>query len=72
MATISWARLRARPLSAGTAARVLAHCFAALLEWDRRIRQRRHLQDLDDRALADLGLSRADILREAEKRFWQV
>jgi uncharacterized protein YjiS (DUF1127 family) len=42
-----------------------------LLEWDRRLRQRRHLHELDDRALADLGLSRADIAREAEKRFWQ-
>jgi uncharacterized protein YjiS (DUF1127 family) len=51
--------------------RLLAICFAALLEWDRRIRQRRHLRELDDRALADLGLARADIAREVEKRFWQ-
>jgi uncharacterized protein YjiS (DUF1127 family) len=29
------------------------------------------LRALDDRALADLGLTRGDILREVEKHFWQ-
>jgi uncharacterized protein YjiS (DUF1127 family) len=40
-------------------------------EWHRRSREREQLRALDDRALADLGLTRADILREVDKRFWQ-
>lgn len=63
--------MRAQPLPAGLPSRLLARCFAVFLEWDRRARQRRHLHDLDDRALADLGLTRADIVREVDKSFWQ-
>jgi len=36
-----------------------------------RARQRRSLADLDDRRLRDLGLSRADVEREAAKPFWR-
>jgi uncharacterized protein YjiS (DUF1127 family) len=35
-----------------------------------RQRQRRRLAELDDRALADIGLSRAEARFEAEKPFW--
>ena len=42
-----------------------------LLVWQERIRQRRHLDSLDDRLLKDVGLSRADIAREVDKPFWQ-
>ncbi|KUM43189.1 DUF1127 domain-containing protein [Pseudomonas sp. EpS/L25] len=34
-------------------------------------RQRRALYRLDDTALSDLGLSRADAWQEADKPFWQ-
>jgi uncharacterized protein YjiS (DUF1127 family) len=34
--------------------------------------QRRHLQDLDDRMLSDMGLTRADVNHEAGKPFWRV
>ena len=42
-----------------------------LLLWHERARQRRHLQDLSDRMLRDIGLSRADVLAEAYKPFWR-
>jgi uncharacterized protein YjiS (DUF1127 family) len=71
MATISPTRMHGRPLSAGFGVGLLGRCFGALLEWDRRARERGHLLTLDDRALADLGLTRGDILREVEKHFWQ-
>lgn len=41
------------------------------LEWHERSRQRQTLEMLDDYALKDIGLTRADVFREAHKRFWQ-
>ena len=38
--------------------------------WDR-ARQRHHLLQLDDRLLKDVGLTRADVEREAAKPFWK-
>ena len=58
-------------LPAGLGAKLLGQCLANLLEWSRRSRERAQLRALDDRALADLGLIRADILREVDKHFWQ-
>jgi uncharacterized protein YjiS (DUF1127 family) len=58
-------------LPAGLGAKLLGWCFGNLGEWHRRSRERGQLRALDDRALADLGLTRADILREVDKRFWQ-
>jgi uncharacterized protein YjiS (DUF1127 family) len=42
-----------------------------LLLWHERARQRRHLQDLSDHMLRDIGLSRADVLAETDKPFWR-
>jgi uncharacterized protein YjiS (DUF1127 family) len=39
--------------------------------WIERARQRRHLADLSDRSLKDIGISRCDALREASKPFWR-
>jgi len=36
-----------------------------------RSRQRRVLETLDDGMLRDLGLSRSDVIREADKPFWR-
>jgi uncharacterized protein YjiS (DUF1127 family) len=44
----------------------------ALLEWRELARQRRRLLALDDRMLKDIGLSRADAVREAARPFWDV
>jgi uncharacterized protein YjiS (DUF1127 family) len=41
-----------------------------LLFWHERARQRRHLQSLSDHMLRDIGLTRADVLAEADKPFW--
>jgi uncharacterized protein YjiS (DUF1127 family) len=35
-------------------------------------RQRRQLLTLDDRTLRDIGLSHADVHREAARRFWDI
>jgi uncharacterized protein YjiS (DUF1127 family) len=43
-----------------------------LVTWLERDGQRRALLKLDDRMLGDIGLSRADVEREAEKPFWRL
>ena len=42
-----------------------------LLWWMDLARQRRQLQRLDDHMLRDLGISRAEVEREAGKPFWR-
>ena len=49
----------------------LGRIVDALLEWQRRQRDRAALSALDDRMLSDIGLSRADVEAEISKRFWQ-
>ena len=39
--------------------------------WLNRHQSRRDLSELDDRLLADVGISREDALREAGKPFWR-
>ena len=39
--------------------------------WQKRHTERRHLSQLSDRFLIDIGLDRADIVREASKPFWR-
>lgn len=41
-----------------------------LRRWQQLARERRQLAMLDDVALKDLGLSRADVMRESERPFW--
>jgi len=42
-----------------------------LLTWLERVRQRRHLGQLSDHMLKDIGLSRADVESETAKPFWR-
>jgi uncharacterized protein YjiS (DUF1127 family) len=42
-----------------------------LLQLHERVRQRQALMALDDRLLKDIGVSRADAEREANKPFWR-
>lgn len=51
--------------------RWLACALALALRWIDRARQRRLLAELDDRLLADIGITREDALREARKPFWR-
>ncbi|HSE79658.1 MAG TPA: DUF1127 domain-containing protein [Alphaproteobacteria bacterium] len=45
---------------------------AAMLACQERARYRRELAELDDRTLADVGLTRADIDQQVARRFWIV
>jgi uncharacterized protein YjiS (DUF1127 family) len=45
---------------------------ATVVVWRERRRTRRHFATLDDRALADVGLTRAQQRSEYAKSFWQL
>lgn len=42
-----------------------------LLLWAERSTQRRHLAELNDHMLRDIGLTRADAMAETTKPFWR-
>lgn len=48
----------------------LAGVYRTLRRWRQLARERGQLARLNDAALKDLGLSRADALQEAERPFW--
>ncbi len=50
----------------------LAQLGETLHVWRERQRQRRELAQWTDRDLHDVGLSRSDIVHEAEKPFWRA
>lgn len=56
-----------RHLSLSALARKLGQ---QLKRWYQLAEQRRRLASLDGAALKDLGLSRADVLQESERPFW--
>ncbi|HWV10397.1 MAG TPA: DUF1127 domain-containing protein [Pseudomonas sp.] len=41
-----------------------------LMRWQQLMKERRQLASLSDGALKDMGLSRADVLQESERPFW--
>ena len=66
MGTISLGRMLIRPMS-----RIGTRSLEFLLEVWALDRERRALQAMDDAALKDMGLSRADIEGELAKPFWR-
>lgn len=44
---------------------------AQLSLWWRRARERRELLQMSEHDLRDIGLTRVDVIREAEKPFWR-
>ena len=50
--------------------RILQRIGNTLMRWDQLSQQRRQLREMDDRLLADIGLSQADVERIANRRFW--
>lgn len=48
-----------------------AAAYGVLREWGKRRATRRHLSELDDRQLADVGLTRNQQEREAALWFWK-
>ncbi|MDJ1160155.1 DUF1127 domain-containing protein [Chelatococcus sp. SYSU_G07232] len=59
-------------LPSGGLARALLSLLDTLDTWATRVAQRRALERLDGHMLHDLGLSRADVEREAGKPFWRA
>ncbi|BAN45841.1 DUF1127 domain-containing protein [Metapseudomonas resinovorans] len=45
--------------------------FATLAQWQRNARTRRQLAQLDDRALADVGISPSERAQELDTPFWR-
>ena len=66
MGTISLDRLFIRPMS-----RIGARCWSSCWRSGSLDRERRALQAMDDAALKDMGLSRADVEGELAKPFWR-
>ena len=60
-------RIVTRPAAVSAIAAVVAR----LTDWAQRHRQRRALARLDADLLRDVGLTRADALRESGKPFWR-
>ncbi|NQD95155.1 DUF1127 domain-containing protein [Pseudomonas sp. CrR25] len=58
------------PRSAGSLSALGKAFWRQLKRWYELTEQRRRLATLSDAALKDIGLSRVDVLQEAERPFW--
>ena len=56
-----------RPAASGFG---IVRLFERVLDWQERSKQRVHLMELDDRMLRDIGMTRADAVREYRKHPW--
>jgi len=63
----SW-RLRRR--SGSPAGRLFLAVAEVLMVWQKRLKDREALRSMTAAQLQDIGISREDALREAEKAFW--
>lgn len=63
--------LRTQAISMPSPMDVLEAVAVCLLQWQDIWRQRKHLAALDDAALKDIGLSRADVAAELRKPVWR-
>ncbi len=50
---------------------IVRRALETLTTWQERADGRRELLSLDERMLHDIGISRADAVREADKPFWR-
>ena len=68
----SVARAAHPPVRVGSLWAAVSWVIETLFDWQERARQRHELRTLGDFMLKDIGLSRADVEREASKPFWKV
>lgn len=64
--------LCARADASATLRGTIRGALSTLRTWRRRARTRSQLLTLNDHLLADIGVSRSDLAREAIKPFWQA
>ena len=69
MQAIEW--IQVNVLGSNAPPRSLPKLMQQVAQWQERARSRYLLQQLDDRMLRDIGLSRSDVHRECTKFFWQ-
>lgn len=50
---------------------MLVRFAAVIVAWERRARERFTLGEMSEHMLKDLGISRVDARREADKPFWR-
>ena len=62
--------LKILPRGRSTPTRIAHAAVDTVLQWQDRANQRHRLRTLSDFMLRDMGLSRADVEREACKPFW--
>lgn len=60
-----------RPAMLFGSVRRLMRAIETAARWRQTINERRMLAGLDDRALHDFGVTRAEAIREAETPFWR-
>jgi uncharacterized protein YjiS (DUF1127 family) len=68
--TLSSRRPVGRPAERVAGAR-LVQAYEQVLSWLERVHQRRHLAQLSDHMLKDIGLTRGDVEAELAKPFWR-
>jgi uncharacterized protein YjiS (DUF1127 family) len=64
--------IQTRPAGRRAKMGLVSRVVDLMLTWSDRMRQRRHLAELDDRLLQDIGVSRADIETEISRPFWRT
>ena len=57
--------------SASSLGHALVRAWHTLETWRRRVRERAELAAMDERSLADMAISRADVWQECHKPFWR-
>lgn len=61
-----------RPTGRTAKAGMFSRILDIVLGWAERARQRRHLAQLDDRLLRDIGISRVEVEAEVSLPLWRV
>lgn len=61
---------RPLPIRVPSPAQAAVAVVARAVRWQDGWRQRKHLAELDDRLLADIGLTRDDVRTELSRRTW--